>query len=205
MGYFGQQGWLSVGIVLCFLLGIGCQLSVGFFWKKLVNESKRLEQEKPRLLRSWLEEYIKEEGQISNKEAFVDKGLQEFKVGRFTLIQLNHLSGQVLFLGIFLSGVGASRGIIMGATLGQLLPFYLIALLGMYLYFSFSEMVAAEEKKEIVKTNLLDFLENHQPYFWGVSRQEKEKQIETVEQKEECLFGEQDEIQLKELLKEILA
>lgn len=202
MDYFLGQGLLTGGIVLFFLLSIGCQLAAGFFLLQLVKESKHLDEESPRLLRKWLEQYLKEESQIINRKAFVDKGIQNFKVGRFTLFQLKHMAGQLLLLGVFLSGVGACKGIIEGGTLGQILPFYIVCLLGLYFHFSISGMIDMEEKKQIIKTNLLDFLENQKPFLWGSSHMEKDKYNK---EEEKDYFGEQEEEQLKELLREILA
>lgn len=202
MSYFWGQGLLSAGIILFFLLSISCQLLSGYFLMRLVRESEKLEEEAPRLLRGWLEQYLKEEERIINRKAFVDKGIQEFKIGRFNLIQLKHLAGQLLLLGVFLSGAGACKGIVQGCTLGQILPFYIICLLGLYVHFSLSGIMDIEEKKEMVKINLLDFLENHKPFLWGSSKTEK-KEHKEVEEK--SCFGQQEEEQLKELLREILA
>ncbi len=202
MDYFWGQGWLLAGIFVFFLLSIGCQLSVGYFMLQLLKESKILEEGNPRLLRQWVEEYLREEKQISNRAAFVEKSLQDFKMGRFTLLQLKHMSGQLLLLSVFLSGLGACKGIVEGKTLGQILPFYIICLLGLYIHFSLAGIIDIEEKKQMVKTNLLDFLENHKPYLWGDSRREGEKD-KTIE--EEVFFGEKEEEELKELLREILA
>ncbi|MGN0304709.1 MAG: hypothetical protein ACI4D2_00980 [Lachnospiraceae bacterium] len=202
MSYFWGQGWLVAGIILFFLLSIGCQLVVGWFLLRLLKESKHLEEGNPRLLRGWLEQYLKEEGQIVNISAFVDKSLQDFKVGKFTLLGLKHMGGQLLLFGVFLAGIGACKGIVEGKTLGQILPFYLICLLGLYIHFSLSGVMDMEEKKGIIKTNVLDFLENHKPYLLRSSRLEKDDNREV---EEKLYFGEQEEEQLKELLREILA
>lgn len=202
MSYFWGQGWLVAGIILFFLLSIGCQLVVGWFLLRLLKESKYLEEGNPRLLRGWLEQYLKEEGQIVNISAFVDKSLQDFKVGKFTLLGLKHMGGQLLLFGVFLAGIGACKGIVEGKTLGQILPFYLICLLGLYIHFSLSGVMDMEEKKGIIKTNVLDFLENHKPYLLRSSRLEKDDNREV---EEKLYFGEQEEEQLKELLREILA
>ena len=202
MSYFWGQGWLVAGIILFFLLSIGCQLVVGWFLLRLLKESKHLEEGNPRLLRGWLEQYLKEEGQIVNISAFVDKSLQDFKVGKFTLLGLKHMGGQLLLFDVFLAGIGACKGIVEGKTLGQILPFYLICLLGLYIHFSLSGVMDMEEKKGIIKTNVLDFLENHKPYLLRSSRLEKEDNREV---EEKLYFGEQEEEQLKELLREILA
>lgn len=202
MDYFWGQGWLVAGIIIFFLLSICCQLLAGLFLLQLLKESKELEEGSPRLLRSWLEQYLKEENQISNTSAFVEKGLLEFKIGKFNLFQLKHMAGQLLLFSVFLSGLGACKGIVEGKTLGQILPFYIICLLGLYIHFSLSGIIDIEEKKQIIRTNLLDFLENHKPYLWGNSCLETE---ENKDIEKEVAFGEKEEEQLKELLKEILA
>ncbi len=202
MDYFWGQGWLVAGIIIFFLLSICCQLLAGLFLLQLLRESKELEEGSPKLLRGWLEQYLKEESQISNISAFIEKSMQEFKIGRVNLFQLKHVAGQLLLFGVFLSGLGACKGIVEGRTLGQILPFYIICLLGLYIHFSLSSVIDIEEKKQIIKTNLLDFLENHKPYLWGSSRLEKERNNDI---EEETVFGEKEEEQLKELLKEILA
>ncbi|MGN0307581.1 MAG: hypothetical protein ACI4DN_05130, partial [Lachnospiraceae bacterium] len=66
MSYFWGQGLLSAGIILFFLLSISCQLLSGYFLMRLVRESEKLEEEAPRLLRGWLEQYLKEEERIIN-------------------------------------------------------------------------------------------------------------------------------------------
>ena len=48
-----------------------------------------------------------------------------------------------------------------GKTVGEILPFYLMSFLGLYLYFSISGLVDLEGKKELLKISLTDFLENH--------------------------------------------
>lgn len=202
MDYFWDQGWLVAGIILLFLASIGCQLLTGYYLMQLLRESAKLEEEPPRLLKEWMNQYLKEEDQITNIPAFVDKSLQDYKAGRFTLLKWKHIAGQLLLFSVFLSGTGACKGIIEGKTLGQILPFYVICLFGLYIHFSLSGLIDMEEKKKIIKTNLLDFLENHKPYLWRDSRIETQVDEST---KPEPVFGQQEEEQLKELLREILA
>lgn len=202
MEYFWEQGWLTAGVILLFGSGIACQLLMGYYLLKLTKESAGLEEEAPQLLKEWMNQYVKEADQISNIPAFVDKSLQDYRVGRLTLLEWKHISGQLLLLGVFLSGTGACKGIIDGKTLGQILPFYLIGLLGLYIHFSVSGIIDPDEKKRLIRTNLLDFLENHKPYLWKDSC--VEPQTEQKEEKEQD-FGPREEEQLKELLREIIA
>ena len=66
-----------------------------------------------------------------------------------------------MMLSVFFAGAGACKGIIDGKTLGEILPFYLMSFLGLYLYFSVSGLVDVHGKKAALKTSLTDYLENH--------------------------------------------
>ena len=66
-----------------------------------------------------------------------------------------------MLFSIVFAGVGICKGIMGGRMLGEILPFYIVSFLGMYLYFSLSAMVDIKGKRRILKTNLIDYLENH--------------------------------------------
>lgn len=62
-----------------------------------------------------------------------------------------------------------------GRMLGEILPFYIVSFLGMYLYFSLSAMVDIKGKRRILKTNLIDYLENHLSGRIPVTEQDYER------------------------------
>mgnify|MGYP006330306487 CR=1 FL=1 len=45
--------------------------------------------------------------------------------------------------------------------LGEILPFYIVSMFGLYFYFAISGAVDVAEKRDLLKTNLIDYLENH--------------------------------------------
>ena len=92
---------------------------------------------------------------------FVDKFMGKIQIGRISVDGLAHLSGQLMLLAVLSAGLGACAAIIDGKTVGEILPFYLMSFLGLYLYFSISGLVDLEGKKELLKISLTDFLENH--------------------------------------------
>ena len=198
---FAEQWWLFLGIGGSFLCSVICQLLVAYYMMQMVRESEKPESEKTKYLKKWIEEYIKEESNITNCSVFVDKKMQQFSIGKFTIFQINHFSGQALLLMIFLAGVGACLGIVNGKTLGQILPFYIISLLGLYIHFSLSGFVNLEENKKIIRMNVVDFLENRNPYFYF---QPMEKEVRDIEDVKE-VFGTAEELELKEIIREILA
>ena len=42
-----------------------------------------------------------------------------------------------------------------------MLPYYIVSFLGLYIYFSVSGIVDAKGRKRLLKTHLVDYLENH--------------------------------------------
>lgn len=92
---------------------------------------------------------------------FVDKFLNRLAFGHLSFDAWYHLSGQCMLFSIVFAGVGICKGIMGGRMLGEILPFYIVSFLGMYLYFSLSAMVDIKGKRRILKTNLIDYLENH--------------------------------------------
>ena len=66
----------------------------------------------------------------------------------------------MLFSVVF-AGAGICKGILDGRMLGEILPYYIASFLGLYLYFSLSAMIDIKGKRRVLKTNLIDYLENH--------------------------------------------
>ena len=48
-----------------------------------------------------------------------------------------------------------------GKMLGEILPFYIVSFIGLYLYFSVSTVVDIKGKRRVLRVNLVDYLENH--------------------------------------------
>ena len=194
---FSGQTVLSVSVMVLLMLSLLCQLFLVYYMTALAKEAKELYKVSPKRLKPWIEEYLKEEKQIANISVFVEKKLQEFSIGKIPATTLKHISGQLLLLMIFLAGIGACKGIADGKTLGQILPFYMISLLALFLHFSISGVLNLEERKKQIKMNLVDFLENKKQCLYQTFEKEQEDR--------EKIFGEEEDLELKEILREILA
>lgn len=93
------------------------------------------------------------------------------------------------------------KDIINGKTLGQILPFYIICLLGLYIHFFLSGLIDMEEKTKSIQRNVVDFLENKKAYLYQSKEVRTHDGIEEVKD----FFGEKEDQELKEILREILA
>ena len=184
-------------IFFSLLLGIICQIIPGVIYQRMISASDHMAETKNKKLKSCKEKYAghyKLNGKMVNTGVFVDKFLQKVCIARIKLSFLNHISGQMMMLSILITGLSICLSLASGSTLFQIIPYYLVSILGMYLYFSISGMVNLQEKKEILRINLTDYLEN---YLAPRLETEKENAMEEGVKKREK-YG-------KELLKELEA
>lgn len=184
-------------IFFSLLLGIICQIIPGVIYQRMISASDHMAETKNKQLKSCKEKYAghyKLNGKMVNTGVFVDKFLQKVCIARIKLSFLNHISGQMMMLSILITGLSICLSLASGSTLFQIIPYYLVSILGMYLYFSISGMVNLQEKKEILRINLTDYLEN---YLAPRLETEKENAMEKGVKKREK-YG-------KELLRELEA
>ena len=195
--YVMQEWPLFIGMIAIMSISIICQIVIICYMAKIVKESERLE-ERPQKLGPWMEEYLKDQEKITNIPVFVDKKIQQISIGRFTIIQIKHFSGQMLLVMIFIAGMGACIGIIKGKTLGQILPFYIVSLLAVYVHISLSGIMDLDEKKQRIRMNVTDCLQNGkiEEYHW--------KEFQILDKKESEYWGKEEDLELKELIREIL-
>lgn len=156
---------LLTGIILSLLLlSIICQIIIGVIYQNLIKEAENItttENKHLKLCKLKFANCYQMNGGVANISVFVDKFISRLKIGYISLGSMSHLSGQFIMLSIFVSGIGICMAIIGGETLLQVLPYYAISMIGLYLYFSVSGMVDIKGRKDTLKINLMDYLENH--------------------------------------------
>lgn len=153
-----------IGAAMLFLLlSILCRFMTGVLLKKLIREAENMSATDNRLLKQcklkFQNCYELNDGSV-NVRTFVEKFMQNVRLGKCSLRLIGQLSGQLLLLSVFAEGIGSCVGIAHGETLGDVLPYYLLAFLSLYLYFSISGLIDVPGKQEELKTSIMDFLEN---------------------------------------------
>lgn len=155
---------ILTGLILFSLLfSIICQIISGVIYHRMISSSDNMADTKNKQLRQCKEKYAghyKLNGKMVNTGVFVDRFLKRVSFARIKLSWLNHISGQMMMFSVLVSGLSICLSLAAGGTLFQIIPYYLISILGMYLYFSISGMVDLQEKKSVLKINLTDYLEN---------------------------------------------
>lgn len=164
MASFLENKELVAMTIILLLLSILCRFITGIFLNSLIREAENMSTTQNRLLKQCKVKFrncYKLNDGVPNIPVFVDKFMGKIQIGRISVDGLAHLSGQLMLLAVLSAGLGACAAIIDGKTVGEILPFYLMSFLGLYLYFSISGLVDLEGKKELLKISLTDFLENH--------------------------------------------
>lgn len=161
---FFQHKNFMIGILSLLSLSIICQIVMGVIYHKLIRETENMSTTRHKSLQQLKLKFSSRnkisEG-IPNVSVFVDKFMNQIKVGCLPLSFLKHLSGQLMLLAVLVAGIGACLGIIHGESFFNIAPFYAVSFLGLYCYFAVSSLIDIPGKAKILRTNLVDYLENH--------------------------------------------
>lgn len=216
-----EHSFLTGLMLLLLLLSIICRFITGVLLNSLIRAAENMSATDNKFLKQiklkFQNCYQLNEG-VFNIPVFVDKCMDRIQFGKFSLNMLTHLSGQLMLLTVFAAGTGAFKVIVYGGTWGELVPFYLFSALGLYLYFAVSGLVDLPGRKAALRTNLIDFLENHmkgrlsaaETEMGNIPAKETDKESmelsgESVEnQTGQILFSEEKEKELESLLREFL-
>ena len=159
-----QHRNFMISILLLLSLSIICQIIMGVIYHKLIWETENMSTTNNKALQQLKLKFSscsKINERVSNVSIFVDKFMNQIKIGCIPLSFLKHLSGQLMLLAILVAGIGACLGISHGENFFTIVPFYVISFLGLYCYFAVSSLIDIPSKTKILRTNLVDYLENH--------------------------------------------
>lgn len=164
--------------VILLVIGILFQVIIGVVYQRMIQSADTLSGVESKLLTQCKERFVnsyKMNGGVPNISVFVDKFINRIKFCGMSVNFMKHLSGQLMLAGVFVAGFGVCKGIIEGIKFINLLPFYIVSLFGIYLYLSIVSMVDLQSRRQMLKTNLTDYLENTvaQRLEYGIMEKEK--------------------------------
>lgn len=207
---------ILTGLILLFLLSsIVCQIISAVIYQNMIHQSDNMSSTENKILKQCKQKYAsyyKLNGKMVNTSVFVDKFLHKIRIGGFSLSRLFHISGQMMMLSVLVTGISICYLLSRGNTLFEIMPYYLVSILGLYLYFSVSGALNVQEKSNLLKTNLIDYLENHYTPRLEVEKENaleegiKKREVYAKELlKEEPEEKESHEEELEDLLEEFFA
>lgn len=161
---FLQHKIFMVGILVLLSGSIICQIVMGVIYHRLIWETEHMSTTTNKSLQQLKLKFSgcrKMNEKIVNVPIFVDKYLSRIKFGGVPLSVIKHLSGQLMLLSVLVAGIGACLSIIGNESFFQIAPYYVISFLGLYGYFAVTSLVDVPGKVNILRINLVDYLENH--------------------------------------------
>lgn len=161
---FYEEKAITILMFTFLVLSMTCRIMIGILYQNMIKETENMSATNNKILKQcklkFANCYQLNSG-VANIPIFVDKCLNRMQIGPFTFQTVYHLSGQMMLLSVFFAGVGICRCIIAGFSVGAILPFYIVSFMGLYLYFAVSAIADIKGRRRVLKTNLVDYLENH--------------------------------------------
>lgn len=174
---FQEEKGIAIAMGVFWALSIFVRVLLGFFYQNMIKEAENMATTDHKLLKQcklkFANCYQLNNG-MPNVSVFVDKFLGRLAVGPFSFETLYHFSGQLLLLSVVCAGIGICKSIVGGRMLGEILPFYIVSFLELYLYFSIASMLDVNGRKRNLKVTLVDYLENHLSARIGVTENDME-------------------------------
>lgn len=153
MGFFtifGQEKEATIAMGIFFLGSIVSRLVLAGLYQGLIRGTDNLAITENRQLKQcklkFAHCYQLNRG-VANIPVFVDKFISRLSVGPLSYDFFYHLSGQLMLLSIVALSVGVCRSLIRGRSLLDILPFYIAALMALYVYFSISALTDIRGKR----------------------------------------------------------
>lgn len=162
--YLFQHKNFMIGILALLFCSILCQIVIGVIYHRLIWETEHMSTTTNKSLQQLKLKFsgcCKINEKVYNVPVFVDRFMSHIKVGGMPLSILKHISGQLVLLSVLIAGIGACLGIIHDENFFQIVPYYIVSFLGLYCYFAISSLIDIPGKVNILRINLVDYLENH--------------------------------------------
>ncbi len=164
LSVFEQEKIAAAGMFLCFLSSIGIRSFLASLYQRMIRETDNMATTQNKLLKQCKLKFMncfQLNNGVANVPVFVDKFINKLSLGPFSFRLLYHISGQLMLLAVIFSGIAVCRRIAAGCMFGEILPFYAASLVQLYFYFALTTIMDIKGRRKALKTNLVDYLENH--------------------------------------------
>lgn len=161
---FGRHLLLTSVVLLLVLCGIVCQIMIGVLYQNMIRATENMTATEHKLLKHCKLKFMncyKMNAGVVNVQVFVDRFLTKIRIAGLSMNGIAHLGNQLILLSVFVNGIGICKMIADKKGIVELIPFYVLSILSLYVYFCISSFVDAAGRYRELKINLTDYLENH--------------------------------------------
>jgi len=178
---FYVKNYIIYGFSALCGLGIIIRLILNLVYIYLVKESDKLGTTKNKLLKHMkmkFETCYKLNIGVNNVDTFVDKSMTKYRFCGLLLSTWENFSGQVLYLTFLIIPISAIFGVIYDVSREDILYTGAVGILAGAVLIFVDKMINLPVKKQVIRLNLLDYLEN----FCKVRLEHELSQPEKLEQ-----------------------
>ena len=210
----GMLGFFAASIIGLTILAIKYSTLIKEAENMSITKRKELKAIKTKFLNSYGRQETSEENSYRiqeqiNVEVFVDKAINRLKISGLKVNTWRFLCGQGIIFSIVFAGVGIFRSILAKRAMREISPFYVIAFLELYIYFSVVSIFDFEAKDRLLRLTIVEYIENHMVNRIRVAKafQAEEKVIRQLEEEQsrKKTFSKEREQELEMLLQEFIS
>lgn len=159
-----EEKWITIVMFLLMAGSLFARIFLGGMYSAMIRETDNMAGTENKVLKQCKLKFAncyRMNGSVANVNVFVEKFLQRLSLGPISFDGLYRISSQLMLLSVGFAGFGACREIGKGKSISAVLPFYIAAFVGLYLFFSLSGALDLKGRKQVLKVSLIDYLENH--------------------------------------------
>lgn len=210
----------SMGMLLFFMASMSVLIFLAVEYGNFIKDAENMSITKRRELKAiktkFLNSYGRKETEDEeywvqeriNVEVFVDKAVSKLKICGRKPHTWKFISIQFLLFSILFAGIGIFRGIIANMSFAEISPFYVLAFVEVYVYFSIVSICDFEGKDHLLRLTIIEYIENHMVNRIQIARafQAEENVIKLMEEEQQRKnhFSKEKELELEDLLQEFL-
>lgn len=161
-----RETFFIQGLAAALIIGILSKVMVWRSYRKLLRASREMDRPQRRwigVLKKKFENYYQLDADVHNTGCIVDQYFESHKLLGITITFWEQIPGFCAILCMLLGCAGAARGIAQGADIFLWLRSLMVSAVVGFIIFMIDSLVQMDHMKRMIRTNLINFLENVLP------------------------------------------
>lgn len=161
-----RETFFIQGLAAALIIGILSKVMVWRSYRKLLRASREMDRPQRRwigVLKKKFENYYQLDADVHNTGCIVDQYFESHKLLGITITFWEQIPGFCAILCMLLGCAGAAMGIAQGADIFLWLRSLMVSAVVGFIIFMIDSLVQMDHMKRMIRTNLINFLENVLP------------------------------------------
>ncbi len=191
-----RETFFVQGLAAALMIGILSKIIVWRSYRNLLIASEEMDRPQRRwigVLKKKFENYYQLDADVHNTGCIVDQYFENHKLLGISITFWEQVPGLCAILCMMLGCAGAVRGIAQGLDIFLWLRSLMMSAVVGFFIFMIDSLFQMDHIKRMIRTNLINFLENVLPNRVNKSMKKKEKDIQRQKKKRETMEKEKEE------------